>query len=312
MFKKDEEKLSFYDTAKKNGMIFPELENYYNKMNIEKSTCSIRSYKESISRFQINFNIYSIEDMEKIKKNDLINYQDNLRQSGLKYTSVNAHFLRIKAFWGNLIYRELINNEVITKIKTLKKGANDEVKSEIFTLTDAEVATMINSCKDIQEKLMITFMFETGARRSEITKILINDIQDGKVLLKGKGNKPVKISLKPFVLEMLEQAMQERKSNCEYLFYAKGHKGQLTGEAVFDRFINAMRDAGISEDKISLAGAHTSRRTAISRWAKEYGLLVARDMARHSDAKTTQIYTKVNQEDIDNAFLGIKNKENKE
>ena len=310
MFKKPENGLSYYDTVKQNGMIFPELENYYNDMEYEKSPCSLRDYKSAISRFQIKFNISSIADMEKIEKNDLINYQKELRKSGMKYTSVNSNFLRIKAFWGNLIYRELVNNEVITKIKALKKGANDEVKSEIFTLTDDEVKSMIDSCKDIQEKLMITFMFETGARRSEITKILLTDIQDGKVLLKGKGNKPVRISLKPFVLEMLEQAMKERRSDCEYLFYAKGHKGQITGKSVFNRFINAMRDAGISEEKIAIAGAHTTRRTAISRWAKEYGLLVARDMARHMDAKTTQIYAKVNQEDIDNAFLGIKNKEN--
>lgn len=308
MFTKNENKPNYYEKANRLGMIFPELRSYFNKMNEEKSQCSVRGYEESISRFLIHFNVFSIADMEKITKNELINFQSSLRDSGLKFTSVNTHIQRIKAFWGDLIYRELIKNESITKIKALKKSVKDDESKEIFILMDNEINAMIENTKDIQEKMMLVFMNEFALRRDEVTKILLSDIQkdvNGTVhlLVKGKGNKNVKLAMKPEVLNIFNVAINNRKSDSQYLFYGKGHKGKLTGQAVFDRVIKAARNAEILEERINKIGAHTLRRTTISRWAKKYGILIARDMARHNDVITTERYAKTTQQDIDKAFL---------
>lgn len=314
MFTKNENKLSFYDTARKNGMIFPELEKYFDKMIVEKSPCSVRAYQDSISRFLIHFNIHNISGMETITLSQLIDFQDNLR-IGLNYKSVNSHILRVKSFWNNMVYREFLKNDVISKIKALKKSINkndelddDEIDGEIFILTEEEIQAMINNTKDIQLKLTIVLMNEFGLRRDETSKILCSDIKEeigGKTYLYviGKGNKKVKFVIKNSVLEIINEANKLRTSNCKYLFYGQKTKEGITGGAIFDRVIAAAKNAGISEDRLAKVGAHTLRRGAITRWAKKYGILVARDMARHSNISTTQIYAKVTQQDIDKTFL---------
>ncbi len=314
MFAKSETKLSKYDTAKKNRMIFIELEKYFNKMIVENSPCSVRGYQDSISRFLIYFDVHSISDMENISLNKLIDFQDNLR-TNLNYKSVNTHILRIKAFWNNMVYRELLKNESISKLQALRKSINqndqlddDEIDGEIFILTENEIAAMINNCKDIQEKMMLMLMSEFGLRRDETSRVLLSDIRSdisGKTYLyvKGKGNKKVKFAIKDSVLDIINEASKQRKSNCEYLFYGQKTKEGINGEAVFERVVKAAKNAGISEDRVAKIGAHTIRRTSVSRWARKYGILVARDMARHSSTKTTEIYAKVTQENIDDAFL---------
>ncbi len=313
-FKHDENKLSFYDTAKKNDMIFPELEKYFEKMVIENSMCSVRGYQDSISRFLIYFNVYSIVDMEVITLSKLIDFQDFLRTT-LNYKSVNTHILRVKAFWNKMVYREILKNDAISKLQAVKKSINkndelddDEIDGEIFILTEDEIQAMIDNCKDIQLKMTILLMNEFALRRDETSRILCSDIRKdigGKTYLyvKGKGNKKVKFAIKDSTLNVIDEANKQRKSDCKYLFYGQKTKEEITGKAIFDRVIKAAKLAGISEDRIDKLGAHTIRRTAVSRWARKYGILVARDMARHSKTSTTELYAKVNQQDIDKSFL---------
>lgn len=315
-FKHDESKLSFYDTAKRDDLIFPELAKYFDKMAIDNSLCSLRGYQDSFSRFLIYFNIHSIFDLDNITLGQLIDFQDSLRKT-LNYKSVNTHILRIKAIWNFLLYkeREKIKSKVITELRGLKKSVNendelddDEVEDDIFILEDYEIENMIENCKDIQEKLTLVFLNEFALRRDEATKILLTDIRldaNGKTYLyvKGKGNKKVKFAMKDSVLKLLDEAIKNRESDCKFLFYGQKTKEGLTGNAIFNRVIRAAKNAGVSEDRIEKIGAHTLRRTAISRWATMFDILLVRDMARHNDIRTTQRYVKVKRQNIDNAFL---------
>lgn len=287
---------------------FPELENYYKKLDIEKSPDSVRGYHDSIGRFVKYFKINSISDIESITFGSLIEFQSSLKDGGLKFTSVNSHILRIKAFWNNLLYREIIKNDCINKIKQLERTREDGPKERGISLTEEEEKAMIDACKDVQSRLMLTMMFNMGLRRSEVTNIKIEDIKDCQLLIKGKGMKNVKFSLRPEVCEMINKFMNERKSTSDYLFYSnkgKTAKNKISGQAVRDRVVLAAQNAGISEERIKKIGSHTLRRTCGSRIAKKYGILVAREVLRHSSVVTTELYVEPDDSQVQNALLGL-------
>lgn len=319
MFTKSENKLSFYDTAKKNGMIFPELERFLSKMEREDSPCSTRGYKDSLSRFVIHFNILSLSDIEKIDINQYMNFQDYLKDNGLKYTSVNSHILRIKSFVNQMIKRKLIKNRDIQDLESLKKNAKEKVIEKAIFTAEEELA-MIENADTLQNKVMVIIMFETGMRRSEISAMKTEDYNSttGKIFIRGKGNKDVYRSLRPEVCELVEKYLLERDTKSKFFFYntkRKDNLGGITTNAVFDRIQLLGRLAGIPEEKLSNIGCHSLRRTFITKVVNQFGVPKGSKLARHSSWTVTQRYVIIDEDEVNEALLNqnaaySKNKEN--
>ena len=340
MFTKSEDRVSYYDKAKNAGMIFPELENYFKRMEREKSPQSLRGYQDSISRFLIYFNVYSLSDMEKVKfnavsevlssndfdwvktvkYNSLKIFQDELLNTGMIYRSVRSHILRIKAFWSSLYSDDVLMNNCITKLKLLEKPFDDETdENEIFALTRDEEKALLNSCKNIQKKLLLTLMFKLGLRRDEVAGILMSNISNCRLKIKGKGNKPAEFALSEDICSLLQEYLKIRDIDSIYLFYTnKGNKGKsdkISGESVNATVKKYAKLGGVSPERLEKVTGHTPRKTFICNAVEDYDIYEASKAARHASVKTTErFYAKIRQEKLDAVYLGIKkdnkNKEN--
>jgi len=331
-FKHDENKLSYFDTAKKNGMIFPELEEYFKIMGREKSPRSLSGYQDSISRFLIYFNIRSLADMEKIKFNDkseiipnnefdfikgekynsLKAFQSELNNGNMIYRSVNTHVLRIKAIWSSFYNDEIIQNYCISKLKPLDKPFDDDYnENEIFALTRDEEKAIIDSCENIQKKLLLTLMFKLGLRCDEVAGILMSNISNCRLKIKGKGNKPADFALSENICNLLQEYLNIRDTDSIYLFYTtkgvKGNSDKLNREAINATVKKYAKLANVAEDRLQNVTGHTPRKTFCCNAVEDYDIYTASKMCRHSNISTTEkFYAKIRQAKLDAAFIGMK------
>ena len=159
-------------------------QNYLFSKNLSNKTIEI--YGNNIvylEKYLLSIN----KDLLTATNDDITNY---FKTQTLKTTSYNNKITCIQMFYKYLSF-EKINYELkVNKIEHIK---NDKVYPRIISYDD--IKNMISSCGDsllgIRNKAIITFLYVTGLRVSELVNLTFNDINlnEGYIRCIGKGNK---------------------------------------------------------------------------------------------------------------------------
>ena len=284
---------------------FLEMDEYMKTLNLKgtKSENTIIAYVGSLKRFCAYFDIKSSIDVDNITPKQYREFQGHLQETGLSNNSVNAHFRNISAFVKWLLNNEYIENDFLSKVKSLKVA-----KKESFFMTKEEAQKMVDATgKDIQNRLMLILMFQVGLRRSEVSGIKMEDISGCNILIHGKGDKHIEFPLSKEVCDLLNKYISKvRRPEAEYLFHGKAENenGRLTGKSIDYRVKKFGRLSGMEEGRLNRLTAHSTRRFFGTTAYEKHGLLMASKMLRHASMNTTLLYVKVSDASIKNALLG--------
>jgi site-specific recombinase XerD len=148
----------------------------------------------------------------------------DMRRGGASYGAVtNA----MRAFeW----YSEFLGNPL-----QFRRPKRPE-KANVATLSEARIAVMIASTKNIRDKTMLAVMATTGIRNNELVHLRIKDINIGQQLLCveiGKGAKGRLIPLTPAAMELLGEYLRWRNAAPEdWLFITSRNGNQLQTQDV--------------------------------------------------------------------------------
>ncbi len=243
-------------------------------------------YLKDIKKLVDYFNIQTSKELE-IEPLKLNEFYQSL--TDLKPSSVNGLMRSLSTFYNWLKEMNIIENNYTLMVRYLKVPKRTKV-----VLTDEEAIQLIKNTKDMQVKLMLAIMWTTGVRRDTICNIKLRDIQGCHILVSEKGNSQRTILLDETVCHLLNIYMATRKSDSQYLFYATrgetSNGGALTGTSVNNRVKSAMKESGLSEEKIKSVTAHRIRGSAITSVISQYGLNAGMKFANHVSLTTTQIY----------------------
>lgn len=201
---------------------------------------TLKSYTNNLTRF---FSIIEKElDVTKLieLKPPVIKwYITFLATSGKKETYINSIIKNLRTFFRYCEQEEYIIKNPMDRIKFQK-----EPIPLIDTFNDNEVVRMIkyfdgSNFLDVRNKLIMTLLFDTGMRNSEICGIKVFDVRDTYILVNGKGNKQRAVPITPFINKQLIKYNRVRECyikdkfayQTEYLLLSqKGRK--LTVEAL--------------------------------------------------------------------------------
>ena len=88
------------------------------------------------------------------------------------------------------------------------------------TFTDMDIVIIRNACKTKRETALIDLLISTGARRDEVRKIKISDVDfhDRSILIRGKGGKARKVYFSARCEYSLMEYINSPKRSDEYLF----------------------------------------------------------------------------------------------
>ena len=176
---------------------------------------TIKSYISSLEKFFA----FCGKRSRDIYKNDFINY---LTYVSNKNVSRSYHEQFINA-WR--IYLKEIHN------RDLKYGNEYRPRKEKRlpkVLSESEILNGINSCKNLKHKTILSVLFSTGMRRSELLNLKIKDIDYKNELIRikmGKGFKDRNVPLTESLLKILRQYYRQYKPSF-YLF--EGNNGKYS------------------------------------------------------------------------------------
>lgn len=164
-------------------------------------------------------------------------------------------------------------------------------------LSEEEVAKLIESASNAYHRVILTTLYATGMRRTELSRLKVEDIDSQRMVIhvrQGKGGKDRNVTLSPRLLEILRDYWKWRKPKV-YLFPSQQRKRRelpITDRAIYHAVRAAARRAGIKK-KIT---PHTLRHS----WAThllERGtdLKTIQMLLGHVDLEATTIYLHLSQ-----------------
>lgn len=275
-----------------------EFDNYIQQSKLDKAEHTIYLYQKGIEKFLEYFKLETIEDLSKIKPNDVVKYQVYLR-SVVSNATANSYFRPLRAWFNWLVNMESIVSSPFNKVKDLK----EEQKLPIF-LSDDEVDAMMKVCDRITDKLIMALLLTTGMRRHELVCLKRKDIVDGRILINGKGGKQRSIILLPEVEGLLNEYLFDRKDNNEYAIISQ--KGcQYSGEGIRARIKALAKKAGLDPERIEKITPHKMRHTFATNLVGDGNdLRIIQEAMGHANINTTMsIYAHVKTSILDKALL---------
>ncbi len=267
-------------------------------------------YEKSLSENTINSYVSDINlffkylDNKELNKTNTEEYLSNLSELNYSENTKKRIYSSINSFLNYAMENSFITN---FEIFNLNIKSSEELPDVLLV---SEVEKLINfynheSFLSSRNITIIDFMYSTGCRVSELCSLKISDIDliEEFVRLEGKGNKQRIVPIGSQLLINLNKYLKLRNSNpkikSSYLFLSKTFN-KLDRTAVF----RLIKTTGVQVGIKSKIYPHTLRHSAATHMLEGgCDLRTVQEFLGHSSVSTTQIYTKVTKDFLEEAFI---------
>jgi integrase/recombinase XerD len=220
-------------------------------------------------------------------------------------TVVSKKFLE----FNGIYFLEDIKNPKRTK--SLPKSLNEkEVQDLLKAVSINENDTPFKQRSKRRDKVILTLLYSTGLRISELVNLLKRDIDfdERTIRVRGKGDKDRIVLFDESTKELLLDYLEVDKHNSEYIFINKN------GNKLTPRYVQMMikkyaDKAGIKK-KVT---PHVLRHSFATHLLKNgVDIRVIQQLLGHSSLSTTQIYTSVDMDTIKTVYDQAREQENQQ
>ncbi len=232
---------------------------------------------------------YSISSLLKFCQKDLVNFTtDDIRRFLLYYeqtaskTTVNNCRRNLNVFFQFMENEGYITKNPIKKIPRIK----EELKYKRF-YTDLEIESMRDACINRRELALIDLLISSGLRVSEVSNILISEINwEGKtILIHGKGSKDRLVPFSIRCKKHLYEYLTERTFQGTYLFCSLKKPYEKLSKSTINKLIKKIGErVGLPDITV-----HCFRRWLASDLSRKgVDTTVIQDILGHASFETTQ------------------------
>lgn len=283
------------------------LKDYYNYL-------LIKGYIEETARKRYNdvreFLEFADKDFRKINEKDILKYYEYLEQRPNKITGIGTLHIKtvyditlgISGFYEMLYELGKLPELLQINIPYPKNYENDFVRE---ILTQSEIK-QIYEISELKEKVILNLSYGCGLRVAELVAVNKEDLYLKENLLivpKGKFNKrriiPITEKVKEEIHFFLSTEIENRKDKNAVILNNKGFRMQeWTYNSTLKKLLKKIK---VPEERIKKIGIH-SLRHSIATHLLENGMELekVRDFLGHSQLETTEIYTHINRNQLNN------------
>lgn len=274
------------------------------------SEATVASYRDTFKQFLHYCKACIGKPPEKLAVSDIskdvvLGFLEELENNGKSVSTRNQRLAAIKCFFRYIGYafpEYLGTSSTITGIK-MKKQAEPAVN-----YMDVDGVSCVLNQPDMHQKsgyrdaLMLTILYDTAARVTEVTKIRIGDIRvehPATIVLHGKGSKDRIVPLSSKTAGLISSYLtQEGMQGAEYkdkILFTNRSGSQLTRAGVayiLKKYVDAARKEHpeLIPEKFS---PHCMRHSkAMHLLQAGVAIIYIRDFLGHESIKTTEVYAK--------------------
>jgi len=157
-------------------------------------------------------------------------------------------------------------------------------------LTAAEVTHLVNSCSHTRAKAIISLLYSTGLRVSELCSLNRDDVRNDYFSIVGKGGKSRVVFIDERSRRLLDKYLKKRTDNHPALFVTRIKKERMTPPRVQELFECARVKAGFPFPVTPHTMRHSFATNLMTNGLHIYPLS---RMLGHSSIQTTSIYLHV-------------------
>lgn len=230
-------------------------------------------------------------------------YIENLVQCGNGPSSRARKLSSLRSFFKWAVANELVKENPVENVE-MPKIPHKEPKvmdsNEVFDvmLNVRNDGSRESACEGFRNLAIMSLMFNTGVRRSEVIEIKLNDLNlsDSSLLIHGKGNKERVAYFNDTTRAILsEYVLSHRKSlkpseTSEYLFVSK--RAEKMVPASINKIVNKYFEAAGVKSKGYTA--HSTRKAfATQAYSNTGDIFAVQNLLGHSSPNTTMKYVGV-------------------
>lgn len=243
---------------------------------------------------------YPETDLSGVDRTCLMDYLSSVLAAGARSSTAARRLSCLRRF-----YRYLLREELIDEDPTLRLDNPKLARRLPDTLSEADVeglldAPVVDEPIELRDRAMMELLYACGLRVSELVALRLSQVnqRQGVVRLVGKGNKERLVPMGEEALAWLARYLNEARpalagaGGTDALFPG-GRGGHLTRQAFWYRIRRYAVRAGIRKPLSPHTLRHAFATHLINHGAD---LRVVQMLLGHSDLSTTQIYTHVAQE----------------
>lgn len=227
----------------------------------------------------------SIFSIAKVTSAHLDAYFMRLIEEGHSHSYVNQAISALR-FW----FKETLKRSGFSRVWVRPKSE----RTLPVVLSEDEVLALFKSTSNPKHRLLLTLVYSSGLRVSEVVRLRKQDIDVSRKMMihirQAKGRKDRYSLLSTTVIDMLQTYLKTH-AVLDFLFPgADGSEGHLTERSAQYMFERAKRKAGITKK----ASIHTLRHSFATHLLENgTDLRHIQELLGHSSLKTTEIYTHV-------------------
>jgi len=244
----------------------------------------IRNYSQKTAGSYIYYNEellrFCQKDPREVNAEDIKNYLDFLAQDRSAST-VSVAYNALLFYYKNIWHRQFFVN-----LPHPRKAKHLPV-----VLSKEEVQRMLNLTANPKHKCILSMLYGTGARVSELTHIKMRDIDLDRMLLRiyqGKGKKDRQTLIPKLLFETLKNQSRLKQAD-DYLF-TNGRGDHLTEATIQKIVAQAALRAGVRKT----VSPHTMRHSFATHLLENgTDIRYIQELLGHAKLQTTQIYTHV-------------------
>lgn len=212
---------------------------------------------------------------------------------GRSPNSVRVYVIRLRAVIGylNLLDIPCLKSQLIPVPKR-------EATVPVY-LTEAEVDAMIACAYNLRNAFVISLLYSSGIRLSELIALNRGQIVDRRFTVIGKGRKPRLCFIDERTEHLMDQYLKSRQDHSEALVVSFEHKSRMTATNIQLLVRNSAARAGITK-KVT---PHTLRHSFATNFLKNNGnMRYLSAMLGHASLDTTMMYAHVVDRDLQGQY----------
>lgn len=279
-----------------------QIEEYLNYVVLERNLTlnTKESYANELKKYGFFMGRLRVSDISGIRYDDIVDYLNELNQSGLKPQSIAHSITVIRNLHKYFMKIGYLKNDVSKSVdhpKLAKKLPNTLSVEEVDKLLDIELVTPF----DYRNKAMLELLYGTGLRISELIHLTLNDVDlvNCTVRSMGKGRKERIVPINDYIISSLSQYLEVRKSLEKKERYKElflnNHGKPITRQGFFKTLKKMLLEKGLNPD----VSPHTLRHSFATHLLENGAdLRIIQEMLGHSDIATTRIYTHISNQKV--------------
>ena len=292
-----------FDTIKKEFFEFLEYDKGYSVRTIE-------NYERDIKKFEVYSREFSI-DYKKLSKENIFDFHSDL-SSSIGPRSFSRILSSLRTFYKYLFSQNIVNDLVLNSVQTypspkFKKSIPSFLSQEkIYEVLDKIDLSDKHELIKVRDKAIIMLFFTSGLRLEEMTSLVLGDIDldNNSIKVLGKGGKERYSNFDKFTKELIIKYLAKikkyplLKSNINNNLFVDKDNKSLSRNNIQYIVMNNLK--GLS---LSSYGPHTLRHSfATHLLNKGVGISAIQSLLGHTKLSSTQIYTHVSLEKLQNTI----------